>query len=170
MNLFIRLHPKEQNLSDYDEFRALPGVRVERAGTERPAAGGGRIELDPSDLVNLKDTLRHSDVVVNYASTISLEACVFDKPVVNIGFPQYFMNAYSFTHYKPVVELGAVRVAQNFEDLVREINAYLKEPLRDHDARKNAVREFIGFTDGKSYARVAEFLGEIAGSVSDRTA
>lgn len=161
-NLFIRLHPKESFSAYFDEFRGLSGVHVERAGNERPTISGGRIELNEEDLVNLKDTLMSSDVVVNYASTITLEACIFDKPVVNIGFPPYFMNAYSFTHYKPVVELGAVRIAKSFEDLVSEINAYLNDLSRDREARRRVVEEFIGFTDGKSYQRVATFIGEIA--------
>ncbi|OHA08579.1 MAG: hypothetical protein A3B37_01780 [Candidatus Sungbacteria bacterium RIFCSPLOWO2_01_FULL_59_16] len=165
VNLFIRLHPKESFSTDFDEFRGLPGVHVERAGKERPTISGGRIELDAEDLVNLKDTLRHSDVVVNYASTITLEACVFDKPVVNIGFPPYFTNAYSFTHYKPVVELGAVRIAKSFEDLVSETKAYLGDPSRDRDARAQAVREFIGFTDGKSYERIVRLIDGVVESL-----
>ena len=161
VNFFIRLHPKESFSADFDEFRGFPGVHVERAGKERPTISGGRIELDQEDLVNLKGTLMSSDVVVNYASTITLEACIFDKPVVNIGFPPYFMNAYSFTHYKPVVALGAVRIAKSFEDLVSEIKAYLGDPSRDRDARAQAVKEFIGYTDGKSYQRVVAAVEEI---------
>jgi hypothetical protein len=30
----------------------------------------------------------YSDVVVNYVSTMTLEAFVFDKPVVNIDYPE----------------------------------------------------------------------------------
>ncbi len=162
VNFFIRLHPKEDNIEDYREFKNLPQVRVERAGTEQPKVSGQRIELNETDLVNLKDTLRYADAVVNYASTITLEACVFDKPVVNIGFPPYYMNAYSFTHYKPVVELGAVRIAKSFNELVREVKTYLLDPSRDRENRAAAVREFIGFTDGKSYERVMKCIEKIA--------
>ena len=160
-NIFIRLHPKEDSYRDFQEFTRVPGVHVERSGTEMTLDLGSRIEMDESDLVNLKDTLRHSDVVLNYASTITLEACAFDKPVVNIGFPPYFMNAYSFTHYRPVVELGAVRIVKSLEELVAEINAYLQNPGRDRENRKAAVREFIGYTDAKSYQRVADHLERI---------
>ncbi len=160
-NLFVRIHPKEDNFQDYKDFEKYPAVRVERGGHEVAKNLGSRIELDESDLVNLKDTLRHSDVVVNYASTITLEAFVFDKAVVNIGFPEYYMNAYAFTHYKPVVELKPMRIVKSMAELIGEIDSYLHDPSRDKAERVRAVEEFIGFHDGKSYDRVVQFLEEI---------
>lgn len=161
-NIFIRIHPKEDNFQDYKDFEKYPHVRVERGGHEMAKNLGSKIEMDESDLVNLKDTLRYSDVVVNYASTITLESFVFDKPVVNIGFPEYYMNAYSFTHYKPVVETKALRIAHSMEELISEMDAYLRDPSREKEERKKAAQEFIGFADGKSYERVVEQLSAIA--------
>ena len=160
-NLFIRIHPKEDNVEAYAALAGEERVRVERAGAERDVNLGSRIELDEADLINLKDTLRHADVVVNYASTITIEACAFDTPVVNIGFPPYYLNAYSFTHYKPVVESGAVRVAKSMEELIAEVASYLRDPGRDRSGRAAAVREFIGFTDGRSYQRVIDVIDGI---------
>ena len=40
----------------------------------------------PENQKHLGDTLYHADVVVNVASTITIEACIFDTPVVNINF------------------------------------------------------------------------------------
>ncbi len=167
-NLFVRLHPKEDNFDEYREFVRQPGVRVERGGKEREKNLGSRIELDQDDLVNLKDTLRHADVVINYASTITIEACAFDRPIVNIGYPPYFMNAYSFTHYRPVVELGAVRVARSEGELLEEVGANLADPARDRDARREAVRHFIGFTDGRSAERLAGAVTQIS-AIASRT-
>lgn len=161
-NIFVRIHPKEDNFAEYAEFMRAKNVRVERGGHEMRKNLGSRIELSADDLVNLKDTLRHADVVVNYASTITLEACVFDKPVVNIGFPPYYMNAYSFTHYKPVVEAGAVYIAKSYEELVAAVSAYLREPGRDREGRTRAVHEFIGYTDGKSYERAVDAISRIS--------
>ncbi len=165
-NIFIRIHPKEDNYQEYKDFERFPNVRVERGGHEREKNLGSRIELDASDLANLKDTLRHSDVVVNYASTITLEAFVFDKPVVNIGFPAYYMNAYSFSHYKPVVEAGAMRIAHSMEELLNEVDSYLREPSRDRTERAQAVSEFIGFHDGKSYERAVDGIATIQNRAS----
>lgn len=161
-NIFVRIHPKEDNYQEYKDFEQYPHVRVERGGHEMTQNLGSRIELDESDLANLKATLRYSDVVVNYASTITLEAFAFDKPVVNIGFPPYYMNAYSFSHYKPVVEMGAVRIAKSMEAVLDEVGSYLRDPSRDRAERKRAVEEFIGFRDGKSYERVVEQIDIMA--------
>ena len=166
-NIFVRIHPKEDNFAEYAAFSKSKNVRVERGGHEMQKNLGSRIELGSDDLVNLKDTLRHADVVVNYASTITLEACVFDKPVVNIGFPPYYLNAYSFTHYQPVVASGAVRVAKSYEELVSLVSTYLREPGRDREGRARAVREFIGYTDGESYERVVDAISRIVMRVNE---
>ena len=49
-------------------------------------ADGLAIDVMPENQKHLGDTLHHADVVVNVASTISIEACIFDTPVVNINF------------------------------------------------------------------------------------
>lgn len=165
-NIFIRLHPKQDTYDEFLPFTKEPGVHVELAGKKMARHLGARIEMDMEDLINLKDTLRHIDVVVNYASTITLEACIFNKPVVNIGFPPYYMNAYSFTHYKPVVELGAVRVAKSAEELIGEVASYLRDPSRDTEGRRRVVSSFIGFTDAKSFQRCVRYLETIVNALS----
>jgi len=32
------------------------------------------------------NTFRHADVVVNFSSTVAIDAAIFDKPVVNLDF------------------------------------------------------------------------------------
>ena len=62
------------------------------------------------DSYALVNTLRHSALGINVASTISLELCMFDKPVINVGYnpPSVdeknlaYADYYEFDHYRTV--------------------------------------------------------------------
>ena len=161
-NIFVRLHPKE-DVRTFEQFSHgdIRNFRLERGGRERAAVLGSTIELTMTDLVNLKDTLRHADVVVNYASTITLEAIVFDRPVVNISFPKKYECAYSFRHYKPIVDARAVRLAKSFEELCESVRTYLVDSSLERSERRSIRERFVPFGDGVSYNRVVSAIGEI---------
>lgn len=159
-NIFIRLHPKD-NLKKYEMFRLLPRVVVEEAGEKKSVDLGSSTELTKDDLLNLKYTLKYCDVVINYASTITLEAFIFDKPVINIGYPEKYLDAYNFSHYKPIVEEGAVRLAKSLDEIVIHVNMYLANPTIDSEKRQQILKDFIHYFDGKSYMRNVDALTEI---------
>ena len=83
------------------------------------SADGLAVDVMPEHQRHLADTMRHSDVAVNVASTIAIEACVFDTPVVNIAFDgeegpldeRSARRYYKFTHYTNITRHHAVRVA-----------------------------------------------------------
>ncbi|MEK7612059.1 MAG: CDP-glycerol glycerophosphotransferase family protein [Patescibacteria group bacterium] len=159
-NIFVRMHPKE-NITKFMRFShdsSFQNICIEKAGTDREVNLGSATELSEEDLDNLKYTLEYSDVIVNYASTITLEAFAFDKPVININYPQQYERAYSFRHYKPIVDAGAVRLPKSFNDLVSDINSYLKNPEKDKFARESIVEKLIGHRDGLSYKRSVDLL------------
>jgi CDP-glycerol glycerophosphotransferase (TagB/SpsB family) len=132
----------------------------------------------PEHQLHLGDTLCHADVVVNVASTISVEACIFDTPVVNICFdgPEespYVKSArryYSFTHYVNVTSRHAVKVAQSPDELVDAVAAYLANPSLDAAGRKQVVLDQCQFTDGRSAERVVGLVLEELGAVNARAA
>src|SRR5205823_6984915 len=111
----------------------------------------------PEHQRHLADTMRHSDVAVNVASTITIEACVFDTPVVNIAFdgddqPPYEQSArryYKFTHYTNITRHDAVRVSWTPAELVENIRCYLADPSLDADGRRRVVAEQVQFVDGR---------------------
>jgi hypothetical protein len=118
----------------------------------------------PEHQRHLADTMRHSDVAVNVASTIAIEACVFDTPVVNIAFDgeeglPYERSArryYEFTHYVNITRHGAARVSWTPEELVANIARYLGDRSIDAAGRRRVVEEQVGFLDGRSGERVAQ--------------
>jgi hypothetical protein len=110
--------------------------------------------------------LCHADVVVNVASTISIEACIFDTPIVNINFDgpgdtPFVKSArryYSFTHYVNITSRRAVRVAKSAEQLVADVAAYLADPSLDAAGRKQVVIDQCQLTDGRSAERVVNLV------------
>lgn len=152
VNLLIRTHPLDL-IENYSEFKDIPDFCIEKSGKE--------VEMSYDDLLNLKYSLKYTDVNINYASTITIEACIFDKPVINIGYLDRFALAYEFDHYRPIYESGAIKLAKTDEDLPRMINLYLENPSRDHDQRLAIVDKYVQFTDGLSYKRSVDYLEQI---------
>ena len=168
--LLVRVHPRD-DLATYDRFRGHPDVIVEKPFRESIVAEGSNVDPSLDDRRHLANTLKHSDVVVNVASTIAIEAAITDTPVVNVAFdgpePRHFLDSarryYRYTHYKPLVDAGAVRVAETPGRMVDLVRDYLAHPDRDRDGRRRAVSEQCSVVDGRASQRVAEFvLGHLA--------
>jgi hypothetical protein len=120
----------------------------------------------------LTNMLGHAAVGINVASTISLELCMFDKPVINVGYnpPEIdksvvdYARYYEFDHYRPIVDTGAVAVARSENDLREMLVDALDIPERRAMQRRSLIRNFFGNNlDGWSSTRVA---GVLAGLVS----
>ena len=140
------MHPKE----NFDNFKTYLNSNVRNLHVEFPGKllskeMGTRIEIQEEDILNLKHTLKYCDVVVNYVSTMTLEAFVFDKPVVNIDYPEKYHRGYTFRHYKPIVDEKAVFLAKSFEELVDQIKQCLSNPYIKRKERERVFNEFIHF-------------------------
>jgi CDP-glycerol glycerophosphotransferase (TagB/SpsB family) len=169
--ILVRLHPRD-DLAVYDEFRAVPGVIVEKPFRPTTPSGDGlAIDITADSQRHLADTLRHSDVIVNVASTIAIEAAIFDTPVVNIAFDgetaspfaKSARRYYRFTHYQNITRHNAVRVAESGGELVDQVARYLGDPALDRNGRARVVAEQCQFTDGRSAERAAQsILDELA--------
>ena len=59
---------------------------VEKPFKETIVAEGSNVDPSRDNRLHLANTLKHSDVIVNVASTIAIEAAIMDTPVVNIAF------------------------------------------------------------------------------------
>ena len=124
------------------------------------------IDITAENQQHLADTMRHSDVVVNVASTLAVEAAIVDTPVVNISFdgeqPSEWLRSarryYRFTHYVNVTRHNAARVAETPEHLVEYVGRYLEDPSLDREGRRAVAAEQCQFFDGRSASRVAGFV------------
>jgi CDP-glycerol glycerophosphotransferase (TagB/SpsB family) len=166
VQVLVRLHPRD-DLAAYARFEGMPHVIVEKPFRSTVPAGDGlAIDITTDNQRHLANTLRHSDVVVNVASTIAIEAAIFDTPVVNVAFdgeqPSEFARSarryYRFTHYVNVTRHGAVRVAEDPVQLVELVGRYLDDRSLDRDGRRRVTLEQCQFLDGRAADRVAKYV------------
>ena len=164
--ILVRLHPRDE-MDAYREFLGTPHVIIEKPFRSTVTTGDGlAVDVTADNQRHLADTLRHSDVIVNVASTIAIEAAIFDTPVVNISFdgeaPSEWVRSarryYRFTHYTNITRHGAVRVAETPEVLTEQIGCYLADRALDREGRRRVVIEQCQFLDGRAAARVAGFI------------
>jgi CDP-glycerol glycerophosphotransferase (TagB/SpsB family) len=176
--ILVRLHPRDE-MDAYREFEGIAGVILEKPFRDTvKVADGLAIDVMPEHQRHLGDTLNYADAVVNVASTISIEACIFDTPVVNISFDgadesPYVRSArryYSFTHYVNITSRGAVRVAQSPDEMVAMVARYLADPSLDRAGRRQVVLDQCQFTDGLSAERVIRCVLDEIGQAGARQA
>ncbi|HEX6127083.1 MAG TPA: hypothetical protein VFZ23_17050 [Pyrinomonadaceae bacterium] len=165
--LVVRVYPKDQTGRFEDLKRRRPDILFPEVEWETEW-------LTPKfeDTYALVNTLRHCALGINVASTISLELCMFDKPVINVGYnprsvPESeisYSGYYEFDHYKPVVQSGAVTVARSEQQMRDLIWGSLRNPENGRAQRKKLIDDMFGDTlDGNSSRRVAETLVRLAG-------
>ena len=164
--VLVRLHPRDDRAM-YTAFDAAPGIIIEKPFRDTVRAGDGlAVDVTAESQRHLANTLQHSDVVVNVASTIAVEAAIFDTPVVNIAFDgereaEFARSArryYRFTHYVNITRHNAVKVAWSPAELIGHVRSYLDDPAQDRAGRAHVVREQCQFTDGHAAERVADVV------------
>jgi hypothetical protein len=174
--LLVRLHPRD-DLDRYDEFRGTPHLIVEKPFKKTVKSGDGlEVDITSENQQHLADTLRLSDVVVTVASTIAIEASIFDTPVVDVSFdgetPVEFAKSarryYRFTHYANITRQGAAPVAETPEALLEQVGRYLADRSLDREGRRRVVQDQCQFTDGKSTERIGKFVVEELNDVVGR--
>jgi hypothetical protein len=164
--LMVRVYPKDLTGRFDAVRRSCPDVLF-------PAIPWDAEWLTPAaeDSYLLTNMLCHSAVGINVASTVSLELCMFGKPVINVaynpeGTPRALVDYaryYRFDHYRPVVESGAVMLAAS----EAEMRTLLQRALvhQDFDAARGHafLASMFGDTlDGRSSERVANQLLRLA--------
>jgi hypothetical protein len=85
---------------------------------------------------------------------------------VNIAFDGHdekpFLDSsrrfYQYTHYKPLVDIGAVRVAPTPAAMIDEVATYLADPAKDAAGRGRAATDLCYKVDGRAAERVAGFV------------
>jgi hypothetical protein len=164
--LLVRVYPKDRT-GRFDDLRQRRSDILFPEVPWEPNCHTPK-EEDSALLVN---TLRHAALGINVASTISLELCMFDKPVINVAYNPSNVDSdeinyakyYEFDHYRPVVDSGAVMIARSEEDMVKMLGQALHSPETGKAERRRLVQSMFGkLLDGRSGLRVARQLVSLA--------
>lgn len=169
LQLIVRPHPGffEKGYTQLEEIkRRFPQVIIQSPHRHwQKAAFQGR-----ESIIEWVNTMRHADVVVNFASTIAVDAAVCDKPVVNLDFdpqpgaPNQALVKdvnHKWNHFKPVAESGGVWNAQNMDEVVIAVETYLKHPELHSEQRRWIVKYVCERVDGLAGKRMAEAIADI---------
>jgi hypothetical protein len=180
VQVVIRVHPQvvqgvdAEDLTPYERFRGRAYLDVPRGAT------GLAADYTPDGIRHVGQLLDASAVTINVASSFTIDAAIFDRPIVNLRFdgePRPYLQSvrrqYDSDHYRLVLRTGAVRLADSPQQLIAEVRRYLDDPSRERVERARLVRELCYRVDGKSGERVAAAICEAAarhGAASPRRA
>jgi len=162
LQIVLRLHPDDR-VGRYLKYRHAPEVILDIP--ERYLATLGWT-MTCGDLERMAALLRVTDVMVNFATTVTLEAAVVDAPTLLVAFSpidpdemqRYVVGLHFEMHYKALVERDLVPVAWDRDQLVSWINRYLDDPSLYRVQRASIVREWVHFTDGESGRRLGDAI------------
>ncbi|MBI2635374.1 MAG: CDP-glycerol glycerophosphotransferase family protein [Parcubacteria group bacterium] len=163
VQFFVRNHPTRPD-KVLEKFKNDPDFIVEMPGTMK---GSGKfLEFSMQDSIHLIDTVYYSDVVVWIVTSIGLDSLVFDKPQIAVDFDGFKSKPYwssvksmnDYDHLISFFKTSKVKRAGSIEDLILWIGEYLKNPRLGEEGRKKAAREQLWKVDGKSGARIADFI------------
>lgn len=163
--LVVRVYAKDRT-GRFDDLRERRGDIVFSA----PIWETSWLTPLPADTPLWTSLLVHADVGINVASTVSLELCMLDRPVVNVGFnppgvpdqPVKYADYYDFDHYRRVVNSGAVSVCESIDALVDEVSRSLRRPEERSPQRRALVEQMFGSTlDGRCGERIRSVLTEL---------
>ncbi len=127
-------------------------------------------EWQHKDMTHLADSLFYSVMVINYASTMSIDAAAFDKPVISVAFDGFEKLApaesfswfyYKTTHYKKLLKLKGVKLAFDMPGLVDIINKYYSNPALDKEGRSKIVERQAWCLDGQASERIVRVIGRL---------
>lgn len=163
-HLRVRLHPKDDPRY-YRNLQKLKNVSLEVVGdTRRLKARDGRC-LTPKSVDHYISLLKSSDVVLNIASTVTLESLAAGTPVIHIAIdPQpcdyYRSNVrfYDYTHIRQLSSFGAVPIVKTGEELIKALEMILNDKDYLYAEREHLVAELTGASDGKAGERLAKEL------------
>jgi hypothetical protein len=162
--ILLRLHPKDI-YNRYDIFEGKPGIKIQMPGRSTThSADKWNPTLD--DMYGLAELMHYSDVIINVASTITLDAACFDTPVVNVAFDGYhqepynnsYKRYYDYEHYRNVVSTKGIRIAHAPEEMIQMVNLYLSDQSLDAEGRQRLRDELCWKLDGQAGNRIAQHV------------
>jgi len=175
--IVVRLHPNyfshNRESIARDALREIESAAAAYAHVHltKPKFNSRAVTFDllADDASDLQDLLRHCDVLVTSFSTVMLEACIFDTPVVNVAFARYsqlmgqpYTAVANYAHLKRILAAGGTRTATTPSGLLECLNTYLLRPDMDREGRSRIREHECGPYPGTAGRRIGEHLLQLA--------
>lgn len=170
--LLIRPHYGYKD--DEQKFKGLfdvPDVRVDLFNNPSPVFRD-RWDYSSEFDTRFASMLAHADVLINTASTLSLDAVSFDKPIINIAFDgpvtlpyeESIARWYETDYYQAILRVRATTVVTSADSLKDAIRIYLTNPGEKGHERESLRDLFCYKLDGGAGRRFFDFVTEIVGN------
>ncbi len=171
-NSVLLIRPHFSYRRDEEKFTCLqarPKVALDRVNN--PSAGfkdTGDFSLEA--MARFANSLYHAAVVVNVASTITLDAAAFDRPIVNVAFEprinvppqdQALALSYESDYFLEIVKTKGTKVVRSRGEFLSALQDYLNQPTLDTTGRARLRQRFVGPFDGNAGRRFAHLVGEL---------
>lgn len=166
--IVLRLHP----MDDYERWNSLlqkfPSITLSLpwAHDDKKAIFWG----NPSvlDLKLYSNTLRYASIMLNIASTVSIDAAICDTPIVCLGFhpnnknENTFYNQVHFSeHYLPIMKTNATPLANSLNELLVLMKENLKFPEKLKAERLLLKKYFVPENIKSSTEIIIEILNNV---------
>ena len=147
----MRLIPSEFLESYLNNYRDSKRITIQVVGKEFQANSVSP-KFDSTEMLLFTNTIKHSDVVINLASTITIDASFFDRPIVNIGYNIYTPVSrwnhaskwYDSSHFRVIKRVGGYYYCETEEELIKGIQMSLKSPHEHKKERLKITEDNIG--------------------------
>lgn len=139
ISITIKLHPVEKSLQDYqkiiNELECSNVYVTQKVGSDY-----------------LYQLLSGSDLVIEFGSTVAIEAMILDKPVITTNFCPIEGGIYELV--SKCTGTYKVDYRENISHAIKEVLS--KDILQEQ--RKKTVEQMCGTIDGKASERIAEMI------------
>lgn len=168
VNLIVRTSPAEEPIRFENLIKEFPFIiwnfpdwNISREGHQE--AWTQRVPT-VEDLNDLKALLKYCDLCINVLSTITLDAFIFDKPVINPVFgsdkngwfdDQKFLK---YKHLSKLVDSDSTNIVKNENEYLKAINLILEGKDNKQEQRVNFLRLQIGGELKNTSKRIATTL------------
>ncbi len=177
--LLIRLHPNHFIPGSLYEQEA---ARVRQLVTELPHVhlveplplGGELGYYSGEDMPEKSSMMAHADVFLTVYSTMVVETAIHDRPIVSVcidtpggwnqsgKFSLALAEIAEWPTHQRFRQAGAGKVAFNSGQVCDAVDAYLRQPGADRQARRQFVEREVTYTDGSAGRRSGEYFLSLA--------
>ncbi|MBI5401575.1 CDP-glycerol glycerophosphotransferase family protein [Candidatus Wolfebacteria bacterium] len=167
--LIVRPHFSDLKKNRFERFRGVSEIKVDDNITRSDFFND---TWDPSveEVKLFVNSIYHSDMMVTVASTLALDACCLNKPVIVVAYNALFNPKtgedishilYETNHYGEVLNTGAVDLVKNKERLLDSVNNYLLHPEHKAEERQILLNKLCYRADGDSSYRIFKVIEEV---------
>ncbi|MEO7975749.1 hypothetical protein [Flavobacterium sp.] len=168
VNLIVRTSPAEEPTRFAHLIKKFPSViwnfpdwSISRAGHQE--AWTQRVP-SISDLNDLKSLLKYCDLCINVLSTITLDAFIFDKPVINPVFGNKANGMFDdlkfldYHHLSKLAQFDASNIVKNEKEYLDGINFILEGKDNKQEQREDFLKLQIGRDLKDTSKRIAKTI------------